>query len=377
MTNYPYQLAIEQGEASWPVAQSAPLYAYKSLVRRVAIAFPSPHPYRLKIRVPLTRKEVEDRLTAIGEIDEEAPLQQKRRGHYVPSLVDVGRIYNSQHNTRMHHRAHVLASAPTSQQQQELEEDAVAMEAQQVGPKKLADDDDDEGVQDASAHDTPTKQAPKESSEQMAALQAELDRLKRMIADVVVQQEQMAQQTPRHPSTPSMSTTAPPPPPPPLPFVAGSGAPPPPPPPPPPPGLLDAKQKPSIQEIIRANKKGQKVPYEKDKRPSMADVLKDLGTVKLRSVQRSPGGTPIASRKRESMPATNDPAALIAAALKKKFAQRRKAMREDEEEEDDEDWADKENEIIARRKTKAAAAKEQPAFGRHLLKKTNTPVAQE
>ena len=103
----------------------------------------------------------------------------------------------------------------------------------------------------------------------------------------------------------------------------------------------------------------------------MADVLKGLGTVKLKSVQRSPGGTPVCDRKK-SVPASTDPAALIAAALKRKFAQRRKAMRGEGGDEDDEDdgegegeenssehdeWAEKENQIMNRRREKEAATK--------------------
>ena len=69
-----------------------------------------------------------------------------------------------------------------------------------------------------------------------------------------------------------------------------SGGPPPPlppPPPPPPPGLLAPKTQ-NINDIIRANRKGQKVPDENSGSgaPNMADVLKGLGSVKLRTVER-------------------------------------------------------------------------------------------
>jgi hypothetical protein len=44
----------------------------------------------------------------------------------------------------------------------------------------------------------------------------------------------------------------------------------------------------NISDIIRQNRKGQKVPDENGGAagPSMADVLKGLGTVKLRTVER-------------------------------------------------------------------------------------------
>jgi len=54
--------------------------------------------------------------------------------------------------------------------------------------------------------------------------------------------------------------------------------------------------------------------------PNMADVLKGLGKVKLRSVERSPGGTPL--RKSPITNNDSDPASIIAQALKKKFAHR-------------------------------------------------------
>ncbi|XP_046530529.1 mitochondrial fission regulator 2 isoform X1 [Equus quagga] len=52
--------------------------------------------------------------------------------------------------------------------------------------------------------------------------------------------------------------------------------------------------------------------------PNMLDVLKDLNKVKLRAVERSPGGRPLHKRKRHSSPW--DPVALISRALKQKFA---------------------------------------------------------
>ncbi|XP_004649053.2 mitochondrial fission regulator 2 [Octodon degus] len=52
--------------------------------------------------------------------------------------------------------------------------------------------------------------------------------------------------------------------------------------------------------------------------PNMLDVLKDLNKVKLRAIQRSPGGRPVHKRKRQS--ALWDPVSVISQALKKKFA---------------------------------------------------------
>ncbi|XP_028638446.1 mitochondrial fission regulator 2 [Grammomys surdaster] len=52
--------------------------------------------------------------------------------------------------------------------------------------------------------------------------------------------------------------------------------------------------------------------------PNMLDVLKDMHKVKLRPVERSPGGRPIQKRKRQS--SQWDPVSLISNALKQKFA---------------------------------------------------------
>ncbi|XP_013967720.1 mitochondrial fission regulator 2 [Canis lupus baileyi] len=52
--------------------------------------------------------------------------------------------------------------------------------------------------------------------------------------------------------------------------------------------------------------------------PNMLDVLKDLNKVKLRAIERSPGGKPIHKRKRQD--SHWDPVSLISHALKEKFA---------------------------------------------------------
>ncbi|XP_057678808.1 mitochondrial fission regulator 2 [Corythoichthys intestinalis] len=64
--------------------------------------------------------------------------------------------------------------------------------------------------------------------------------------------------------------------------------------------------------------------------PSMLDVLKDLNGVKLRAVQRSPGGTPV-RRRRSKRSGAEDPAALIARALERKFARHRRDDSSDKE----------------------------------------------
>lgn len=57
----------------------------------------------------------------------------------------------------------------------------------------------------------------------------------------------------------------------------------------------------------------------------MADVLRDIGSVKLRTVSaaRSPGGTPLRPKNKDGREADpNDPASIIAQALRRKFSHR-------------------------------------------------------
>ncbi|KAM4522763.1 mitochondrial fission regulator 2 [Odontesthes bonariensis] len=119
---------------------------------------------------------------------------------------------------------------------------------------------------------------------------------------------------------------------------------PPPPPPPPPPCPSASTDTSSVLDLIRQRKnvtdKGPLGPQnsglcrgsENRGIPSMLDVLKDLNQVKLRSVERSPGGSPVKRRRSKGGAALlNDPAALIAEALKRKFAQHRHNNSSDKE----------------------------------------------
>lgn len=121
--------------------------------------------------------------------------------------------------------------------------------------------------------------------------------------------------------------------------------PPPPPPPPPPPCSTSSTEALSVTELIRQRKKNDKdldklVPQdpkisrasENSGVPSMLDVLKDLNQVKLRSVKRSPGGTPVKKRRSKGGAVIlSDPAALIAEALKRKFSHYRHNVSSDKE----------------------------------------------
>ncbi|XP_063249308.1 mitochondrial fission regulator 1 [Prinia subflava] len=153
--------------------------------------------------------------------------------------------------------------------------------------------------------------ANEEALQKISALENELASLRAQIAKIVTLQEQQNLTTVG--SSPLASAAVPVPPPPP---------PPPPPLPPPPSSGLDQNK--SAIDLIkeRKNKKmnaGQNVVENGPKKPevpNMLEILKDMNSVKLRSVKRSSEGT----KSKVSQPA--DPATLIAEALKKKFAYR-------------------------------------------------------
>ncbi|XP_066528005.1 mitochondrial fission regulator 2 [Hoplias malabaricus] len=168
-----------------------------------------------------------------------------------------------------------------------------------------------------------------EALQKISALEAELMKLRAQIAMIVTAPKADspllgAPATPRAAFLPAPVLTstplcAPPPPPP----------PPPPPLPPPPPAVANSSQV-SVTQVIRqrqAARKDKTGPSEcttPTSVPSMLDVLKDMNQVKLRAVERSPGGTPVRKRRSKGAACVSDPAALIAEALKRKFASKKK-----------------------------------------------------
>ncbi|CAH1233907.1 MTFR2 [Branchiostoma lanceolatum] len=168
----------------------------------------------------------------------------------------------------------------------------------------------------AMCNPTSQKQAPVEDAalQRISALEAELNKLRAQIALMATVQPQ-THAVQQGTGNPPMTPQAPPP------------APPPPPPPPPPPGSL-ATPVLNIKEIIRKNKSKRSASVSTPVSmpspggpPNMMAVLKDMSNVKLRSVERSPGGTPVRQKPKEAD--TQDPAALIAQALRRKFAHRK------------------------------------------------------
>ncbi|NXU21784.1 MTFR1 regulator, partial [Thalassarche chlororhynchos] len=187
--------------------------------------------------------------------------------------------------------------------------------------------------------------ANEEALQKISALENELATLRAQIAKIVVLQEQ--QNLTAVGSSPVASAAVP---------VAPPPPPPPPPPPLPPPGL---QQSMSAIELIkeRKNKKtnsGQNLTENGPKKseiPNMLEILKDMNSVKLRSVKRSSEG------KKSKVADPTDPAALIAEALKKKFAYR---YRNDSQSETEK--------VIPKTETKTKT--EVVLFGPHMLKST-------
>ncbi|NWX31252.1 MTFR1 regulator, partial [Notiomystis cincta] len=186
--------------------------------------------------------------------------------------------------------------------------------------------------------------ANEEALQKISALENELASLRAQIAKIVTLQEQ--QNLTAVGSSPLASAAVPVPPPP----------PPPPPLPPPPPSSLQHSQ--SAIDLIKERKTkktnaGQNVESgpKKPEVPNMLEILKDMNSVKLRSVKRSSEGT----KSKVSQPA--DPATLIAEALKKKFAYR---YRNDSQAETEK--------VIPKAETKTQS--EVVLFGPHMLKST-------
>ncbi|XP_069091309.1 mitochondrial fission regulator 2 isoform X1 [Pleurodeles waltl] len=207
-----------------------------------------------------------------------------------------------------------------------------------------------------------------ETIQKIAALEEELARLRAQIAAIVAVQEQRDSvaavsvldspsdvhtfqgrtSTPLSTSLhqPKMHPAPPPPPPPPLP-------------PPPLPASTDVSN--SVISLIKKRRAANNNhpttndPWKDsvESMPSMMDVLKDLNKIRLRAVERSPGGTPI-MKKEKKQNSLSDPAALIASALKQKFAHHK-----------NDDSFGKENQSY---EGSPFSSPETPVFGRHLLK---------
>ncbi|XP_045577166.1 mitochondrial fission regulator 2 isoform X2 [Salmo salar] len=179
----------------------------------------------------------------------------------------------------------------------------------------------------------------------ITALEDELLKLRAQIAMIVTAPPSGPANSQNLPGTPGMSpasflTSTPcyPPPPPPPPCC--------PPPPPPPPCPLPPSSSVGLSEAVDLIQQGREsgkghaqgksheagqvgLLQSQDKAVgqgpvlTMLDVLNDLNQVKLRSVERSPGGTPVRRRRSKGTALLSDPASMIAEALRRKFAHHR------------------------------------------------------
>ncbi|XP_041358804.1 mitochondrial fission regulator 2-like [Gigantopelta aegis] len=199
----------------------------------------------------------------------------------------------------------------------------------------------------------------------LTAMEDELAELRRQIAQLVMSQEVVNKSvkvdSDCHQSmSPVVSAALPPPPPP-------TCVPPPPPPPPPPPTVPSGIQAMKMGGMSLADliKKGKDHLSTSEKNsnplpaytgvPDMSQILKGLTNVKLKSVKRSPGGTPF--RQKPAIE-NNDPASIIAQALKKKFAHRHLFSPDRNKENHDSSFSSPEHSPVR-------------PFGQHILRKTN------
>ncbi|NXQ44294.1 MTFR1 regulator, partial [Catharus fuscescens] len=253
----------------------------------------------------------------------------------VPSFADVGWIAEEEGEVFTRLRSEVRSRAA-----QPLPDEAHHFRSSPNRQTSLQSPSGDEPVPRS------TGVANEEALQKISALENELASLRAQIAKIVTLQEQQYL-TAVGPSPLVASAAVPVPPPP----------PPPPPLPPPPPSGLDQRK--SAIDLIkeRKNKKmnaGQNVMENGPKKPevpNMLEILKDMNSVKLRSVKRSLENT----KPKVSQPA--DPAALIAEALKKKFAYRYQNDSQGETEK-----------VIPKAETKTQT--EVVLFGPHMLKST-------
>ncbi|XP_052507482.1 mitochondrial fission regulator 1 isoform X2 [Budorcas taxicolor] len=190
--------------------------------------------------------------------------------------------------------------------------------------------------------------ANEEALQKICALESELAALRAQIAKIVTLQEQQNLSAGDLESTRPAAAAAPP--------VQPAPPTPPPPPPLPPPGLQQSTSAIDlIKERRERNASAGKTPVrnspKKTDLPNMLEILKDMNSVKLRSVKRSEQDT-------KPKPAdAADPAALIAEALKKKFAYRYRSDSQGEAEK-------------GIPKSESEATSERVLFGPHMLKST-------
>ncbi|XP_067301938.1 mitochondrial fission regulator 2 [Pseudorasbora parva] len=279
-----------------PVWDSTQCGQYRSIVRMIGTNLPLyPHP-RLRFQIPLQT------FNRQGHIDVSVDTPA------IPTLADVLWLVEDEGDIYTKFRTAVPLKKYSVQKGFEIpslggeHSLSVSVPAQRRG-RVLEQDTQPEALQ------------------KISALEVELQRLRAQIAMIV--------STPTADIGTPCSTL-------PIPVLTSTPVCPPPPPPPPPPLPSPAMARcteVSVSEVIRqrqAAKREQIAQCDPSPGtapaalPSMLEVLRDMNHVKLRSVERSPGGTPVRRRKSKGVTCSSDPAALIAEALKKKFAHRQR-----------------------------------------------------
>jgi hypothetical protein len=283
------------------------------------------------------RVAVPVQLWAMPQVEEDVETRR------VPSLADLARL---------EHNSHILVPWTIDHKRMAAIEASSAKETIMVMCDNSKAGAADEGIDDEGMGTR--KPTPAASDERLAALSAELAKLRELIAVVVTKQDSFV---------PAPAAFAGAPPPPPLPNFM-SGAPPPPPPPPPSAASLMDHKKIDMTALIKQNRKGQENPGTIKKGPSMADVLAGLGSVKLKSTKNT-DGTVTDNAAQAANDGPMDAASMIAAALKRKFAHKQNSSPGGEAAQ----WAAREKAMKERKQAERDAQK--PQFGLHLLRKAN------
>ncbi|KAM4712884.1 mitochondrial fission regulator 2 [Anableps anableps] len=287
---------------------------YRSIVRMIGTNLPLKPTPRVHFQIPLVTYKSHGYI----EVEADAPA--------IPTFADVMWVFDYEGESFARTRNHLPPKKDRTMIQDLMRYPRLAQnQAQRGGGGSVQQRTDPEALQ------------------KITQLESELLKLRAQIAMIVTAAPSSAlTETQNAPCSPLMSPA-------PLPALTSTprhAAPPPPaPPPPPPPCQGSFNEKSSVMALIKerrnnssdksqlqAQHSGLSKNMENKLIPSMLDVLRDLNQVKLRSVERSPGGTPVRRRSSKCDSALlNDPAALIAQALKKKFAQHRHNTSSDKE----------------------------------------------
>lgn len=265
----------------------------QSVVRRLANTIPlKPEP---RLKIPISR------------FQEEYGISVSNGNQYsVSPFEDTSWMYEDEGQISSSYRTHRWTPNPYPKdfvQRWELKPPSLSVPTRsRFGSSASCHDNEDAD----SGCDIVTKEEKEDSvaEERVIALENELASLKAMMASFALQSMQQPQ--PIATSTPAPPRTTPPPAPP-------------APPAPPPITSFKTPAKPTFN-ITRPQNKGKSNQNEQKHGVDMNALLKDVGKQKglLKSVEKSPGGTPIRQKPKSSDP--HDPSVILANALRMKFA---------------------------------------------------------